>query len=58
MPVDKHDSDKKKLPLRPDPLGGFKGQIFKFRNNSVSCQYFYGSFACRQRYNKYETYQT
>ena len=34
---------------------GVKGQIFKFCNNSVSCQYFYGNFACRQGYNKYET---
>ena len=27
------------LPHFPDPLGGVKGQIFKFRNNSVSSQY-------------------
>ena len=39
MPVDKHDSDKI-FTLRPDPLGGVKGQIFEFRNNSVSCHYF------------------
>ena len=55
MPVDKHDSDKN-LPT-PCPLGGVRGQTFKFCYNSVSCQYFYGNFACRQRYNKYETYQ-
>ena len=40
VPVDKHDSDKKKLPHPPDPLGGVKGRIYKFRYNSVSCQYF------------------
>ena len=39
VPVDKHDSDKI-LPHLPDPLGGVKGQIFKFCNYSVSCQYF------------------
>ena len=30
----------KLLPELTDPLDGVKGQIFKFRNNSVSCQYF------------------
>ena len=49
VPVDKHDSDQK-LPQPPDPLGGVKGRIFKFRYNSVSCQYFYGNFAFIQRY--------
>ena len=49
VPVDKHDSDKK-LPHPPDPLGGVKGRIFKFRYNSVSCQYFYGNFAFIQRF--------
>ena len=45
--------------LQPNPLGGVKGQIFKFCNNSVSCQYlFYWNFACRQGYNKYEIKQT
>ena len=28
-------------PPPPDPIGGVKGQIFKFPNNSVSCQYFF-----------------
>ena len=27
-------------PHLPDPLGGVKGQIFKFSNNSINCQYF------------------
>ena len=27
-------------PPPPDPLGGVKSQIFKCRNNSLSCQYF------------------
>ena len=49
VPVDKHDSDKENTP-HPDPLGGVKGRIFKFRYNSVSGQYFYGNFAFRQRY--------
>ena len=40
----------------PDPLGGVKGHMFKFCNNS--CQYFNRNFACRQRNNRYETYQT
>ena len=57
LPVDKHDSDKKITPP-PDPLGGVKGRIFKFRYNSVSCQYFNGNFAFIQRYKKYEIYQT
>ena len=39
VPVDKHDSDKK-IPNPPDPLGGVKGRIFKFRYNSESCHYF------------------
>ena len=39
VPVDKHDSDKKMTPP-PDPLGGVKGRIFKFRYNSESCQMF------------------
>ena len=39
MLVDKHDSGFT-LPHPPDPLGVVKGQIFKFRNNSVRCQYF------------------
>ena len=46
----------KKFTLPPDPFGVVKGQIIKFRNYSVSYQYFYCNFACRQRYNKYETY--
>ena len=25
--------------LPPNPLGGVKGQMYKFRNNSVNCQY-------------------
>ena len=51
VPVDKHDSDKKlPHPPHPDHLGGVKGRIFKFRYNSVSCQYFYGNFAFIQRY--------
>ena len=29
------------LPHSSDPLGGVKGQIFEFRNNSVSCQYLF-----------------
>ena len=57
VPVDKHDSDETFSPP-PDPLVGVKGRIFKFRYNSVRCQYFYGNFAFRQRYKKYETYQT
>ena len=56
VPVDKHDS-MKHLPHPPDPLVGVKGRIFKFRYNSVRCQYFNGNFAFRQRYKKYETYQ-
>ena len=41
VPVDKHDSDEKfTLPPPPDPLDGVEGRIFKFRYNSVSCQYF------------------
>ena len=48
----------KKIPNPPDPLGGVKGRIFKFRYNSESCQYFYENFAFIQRYKKYETYQT
>ena len=39
VPVDKHDSDKKFTPPL-DPLGGVKCKIFKFYNNSVSCQQF------------------
>ena len=46
------------LPHPPEPLGGIKDQILKFRNNSVSCQNILLNFACRQRYTKYETYQT
>ena len=34
VPVDKHDSDKKTYPT-PDPLGGIKGQIFKFQQTDV-----------------------
>ena len=34
----------KLLPHPPDPLGGVKDQILKFRNNSVSCQYFLRKF--------------
>ena len=45
------------LPHHPDPWGGVKGQIIKFHNNSASCQYLYWNL-CRQRNNKYETYQT
>ena len=54
MPVDKHDSDKK-LPHSPDPLGGVKGQIFKF---AISCQYFSRKFRVQTKVQKYETYQT
>ena len=56
MPVDKHDSDET-FTLPPDPLVGVKGRIFKFRYNS-GVNIFYGNFAFRQRYKKYETYQT
>ena len=56
VPVDKHDSDETFTPP-PDPLVGVKGRIFKFRYNSVRCKYFYGNFAFRQSYKKYETYQ-
>ena len=38
MPVDKHESDNSFT--HPDPEGGVKGHVFKFCNNSVSCQYF------------------
>ena len=34
VPVDKHDIVWKFTPF-PWPLDGFKGQIFKFHNNSV-----------------------
>ena len=30
----------KSLPYPPDPLGGVEGQIFKFCNNSASCNIF------------------
>ena len=36
-------SDKDFTPL-PYPLGGAKAQIFKFSNNSVSCQYILWQF--------------
>ena len=32
VPVDKHDSDTNFTPTTPDPLGGIKGQMFKFCN--------------------------
>ena len=58
MPVDKHDSDKS-FTLSPDALGETKGQIFKFRSNSVCCRHFFTeNFACRQKYIRYEPYQT
>ena len=44
----------------PDPLAGVKGQIFKFCNNSVSCQYFLPKFRMQTevQYCRYKTYQT
>ena len=54
--VDKHGSDKNFTTL-PDPLFGAKFQISKLDNNFVSFRYFNLSFACKQKYNRYETYQ-
>ena len=34
------------LPHPPEHLGGVKGQMLEFHNNSESCQCFYGNFAC------------
>ena len=41
------------LPHHPRPLGEVKGEIFKFSNNSVSCQFFFTeiSHADRGRIN-------
>ena len=41
VPVDKHNCDKK---FTAPPPSGIKGQICKFRNNSVSCHYFLQKF--------------
>ena len=57
VPVDKHDSDESFTPP-PDPLVGVKGRIFKFRYNSVRCQYFLRKFRIQTEVQKYETYQT
>ena len=38
VPIDKHKMD---YNFTPRPFCSIEGQIFKFRNYSVSCQYFY-----------------
>ena len=42
----------------PDPLSGVKGKLFKFLNNSVSCQYFLLKFRIQTKVQYYEKYQT
>ena len=40
VPVDKHDNDYISTQSL-DPIGGVRGQVFKFCNNSVSCTQFF-----------------